>query len=559
MKTSKFFLAFVIVLTLCLFNCKKTVEELSTINAPAVKTAFVVQIFDAATQELIGMKSGQEIKVTILGTDKNLVSDIFGRSVTSLSTHQGIISLSIAGTTTPSADNPVDFVVDLSCDGYLHGSLPIRIASEGGHSFIARLVDPKNPPEGVSVFEGVVGRTLIDGTLENKIDVSTPPVQQTMATTHVVIAEGTKILDESGTPLSGDLTFLIAYYSNQSPIALDCFPGSFCVKTDEGGMQGKGLFFSGGWADYELSDQSGRVAKSFSKPISLTIDVPPNTYNPETKAKIKTGDYYPIWNYRYSDGVWEYENEGLLQGPSGNGNYYVEYQASHFSLKNVDWYTWNDILMITEYLMFKSSLANSQFQVGRRYLKNLPFGNKSITVTTDSIDIPNISIARVIFKEQTTGFIYWSSGYLESLGDNFYIPDGPCKLPTEIEVWGGCPYSKLGSILVDNICDEDSFSIPLKFTKQPAGQIMNVDFSLTVNCEFARLRPNISAFYDDGCGWKYIGQVINGHITVPGLETGKGYSFGVWLEDKWFDEFYTIDKTSYTWSIDLPESVCNKY
>jgi len=551
MKTSKFFLAFVIVLTLCLFNCKKTVQELSTINAPAVKTAFVVQIFDAATQELIGMKSGKEIKVTILGADKNLVSDIFGRSVTSLSTHQGIISLTIAGTTTPSADNPVDFVVDLSCEGYLHGSLPIRIASEGGHSFIARLVDPKNPPEGVSVFEGLVGRTSIDGTLENKIDVSTPPVQQTMATTHVVIAEGTKILDESGTPLSGDLTFQIAYYSNQSPIALDCFPGSFCVKTDEAGMQGKGLFFSGGWADYELSDQSGRAAKTFSKPISLTIDVPPNTYNPETKAKIKTGDYYPIWNYRYSDGVWEFENEGLLQGPSGNGNYFIEYQASHFSKKNADKKKGGEQQWIKDVKKHKKAGEGDVFDLLNGTNKNLSSPASEIYSTPDNV--------RIAFIEQSTGFIYWSSGFLNSTGDQVYIPDAPCELPTIIEVWGGCPYYLMGSKVVNDLCTEDPIEIDLTNPTSPGGELINVDFSLTVNCEFARLRPNISAFYDDGCGWKYIGQVVNGHITVPGLETGKGYSFGVWLDDKWFDEFYTIDKTFYTWSIDLPESVCGKY
>jgi len=139
------------------------------------------------------------------------------------------------------------------------------------------------------------------------------------------------------------------------------------------------------------------------------------------------------------------------------------------------------------------------------------------------------------------------------------IPFKTLSLPTVIEVWGGCPYYLMGSKVVNDLCTEDPIEIDLTNPTSPGGELINVDFSLTVNCEFARLRPNISAFYDDGCGWKYIGQVVNGHITVPGLETGKGYSFGVWLDDKWFDEFYTIDKTFYTWSIDLPESVCGKY
>ena len=58
---------------------------------------------------------------------------------------------------------------------------------------------------------------------------------------------------------------------------------------------------------------------------------------------------------------------------------------------------------------------------------------------------------------------------------------------------------------------------------------------------------------------KYVGQVENGSITVPGLEMGKGYSFGVWINDFWFDEFYTITETSFTWSIDLPQDVCESY
>jgi hypothetical protein len=285
-------------------------------------------------------------------------------------------------------------------------------------------------------------------------------------------------------------------------------------------------------------------------PISLTIDVPPNTYNPETKAKIKTSDYYPIWNYRYSDGVWEFENEGLLQGPSGNGNYFIEYQASHFSKKNADkkkdepldqfnknTRIWNDRLLLEQ----------------QENDKTLEASNNSVVVLETPSNI------RLVFKEQSSNFIYWSSGFLNAQGDKVYIPDAPCELPTIIEVWGGCPYYLMGSKIVNDLCTEDPIEIDLTNPTSPGGELINVDFSLTVNCEFARLRPNISAFYDDGCGWKYIGQVVNGHITVPGLETGKGYSFGVWLDDKWYDEFYTIDKTFYTWSIDLPETVCGKY
>lgn len=561
MKTQKSAFIVLFVFTICFLNCKKTIENLTTIDSPEVKTAFVVQLFDAKTNKLIGQDSDKEIRVTVLGTDRSSVKTVFGKSVSQLTTHKGVIALSISNTINPSAEDPVEFVLDFECDGYLHGSIPVQIASMGGHSFIARLVDASNPPDGISIFNGVVGRSNSEGITESQIMASTPPVQQTLATTQVIIPEGSKILDKSGNPLTGDLSLRMAYYSNQSPEVLDCFPGSFCVKTEENGIPGNALFFSGGWADYELTDQSGLVAKTFSNPIDIMLEIPPNTFNPETNSQIQTGEFYPVWNYRYTDGTWELENEGLLKGPSSHGNFYVDYQAFHFSKKNTDKKKcpeqkpppdcdrakdWRKYLSMDQKL-FLNDEKNNQ--------KSYAFLNNN----SETYSVP--SNIRLVLKEPTTNFVYWSSGYLDSYtqGDQIYLPDAPCDLPSIFEVWGGCPYSLLGSELVNNLCLLDPVEIQLSNPNPPTGSYVNVELTITVNCDFAHIRPNISAFYEDGCGWKYIGQVVNGKITMPGLEMNKGYAFGVWINDYWFDEFFTINQTSYTWNIDVPENICNSY
>ncbi len=555
MKTKFFLFGIVMMMLITLLNCKKSSVITTTIDAPAVTTSFVVQFFDAADQTLIGMNSSREIKITVLGKNASEVKDVFGRSVSSVSTHKGIIALTVNHSLTPSAASPVTFVLDINCEGYLHASLPVEIASTGGHSFIVRLVNPLAPPDGVAVFEGIVGRASANGALESEIDASTPPVQQTQATTKIKILAGTIIRDASGAPLSGDLTLQMVYYSNQSPVVLDCFPGSFCVKADNGGILSNGLFFSGGWADYKMTDASGKIAATVSDSMMVTMDVPSNTYNPQTKTLIKAGDYFPIWSYNFSNGTWEFENEGLVQGPKRSGPLCIIYPTIKMPTKrNVD--KW-----INSVIPVYKIIDEIYYTIYGLYIINIRGVYKTSNTSNATLagaSSPLGSI-RLIYKEKSTGFIYWSSGYLNASGDRYHIPDQPCDIPTVIEVWGGCPNALLGSQEVNNLCTNDSLGIKLDNYQQPAGTVMDVVVNVTANCEFVRIKPNVSAFYDDGCGWKYIGETVNGKITIPGLEKGKGYSFGAWIDDNWFSDFYIVNEANYSWNIELPQSICSKY
>lgn len=537
------------ILAFLLLLCKKEDVLRVKIEAPPVETAFVVQIFDAQSGELIGLKSSSTITVEVSGPDKILVTDIFGRQVSKTKTSNGILSLAVSSARAPSANNPIDFVLNFASDGYLRGSLPIRIASTGGHSFIARLVNTSNPPVGVTIFEQTVGETSIDGTVQHAISAQTAGDTETQASTSVYIPAGTRVSDRDNQPLNGSLTFQIAYYSNQSDAALDCFPGSFCVKTEQNSVQSTALFISGGWADYLLTDEAGRTAANFSQPITISIDVPSNTFNPETKQLIRAGDYFPIWDYRFSDGVWVYEDEGLLHGPDANGNFFISYETDHLSRKNVDKETGDEAPVV----------------------KNIRRRNETIQELLDG-DYKQIEVVkgqdgvfgepnniRFVFREANTGFIYWSSGYLNSNNDQIYLPDAPCNFPTIIEVWGGCPYTLWGQTEVSNFCGDETIEIALNNPGYTGGQVVNVEVTVYANCSETTILPNISAFYDDGCGWKYIGQVETGFIMVPGLEIGKGYSFGVWIDDNWFEEFFVIEETSYTWNVELPESICSAY
>lgn len=566
MKKNYYYAAIVVLILLCSASCSKVVEDLLTYNAPEVKTAFVVQIYDARTKELIGQNSNHEVRVIVKGKDKSLIKDLFGRSVSNIVTHKGIVSLSVSKNVTPSTGQPVEFVLQIESSGYITGSLPIVITSTGDHSFIARLVNLQMPPEGVTIFEGVIGSCGPDGIISENIFVATPPEPLNGAFTEINMTAGTLIKNATGELLSGQLTGRMVYYCNQYPDVLDCFPGSFCVKTLENGENGHNLFFSGGWADYEITDQTGKTAKTFNPPVQIKMDVPLKTYNPETKTLIQPGDYYPIWDYDFNKGIWVFENEGLLQGPASNGNLFINFSSTHFSKKNTDKKKcqqatppedctrakdWRKYLDMDQNLNIRSEKNNP--------LKKTTAKQKKNSAGTVTFTVP--SNIRIILKEQSTDFVYWSSGYLNTYQDeeSIYIPDLPCDLPTNVEIWGGCPYTLLGTTLVNDLCPDDPIIVPLSNPNPPSGNYTSVGFTVRVNCDFAHLRPNIQAFVDYGCGWKYIGMIENGQITVHGLEMGQGYSFGIWLEDQWFDEFFIVNQEQYVWDVDLPDDVCEGY
>lgn len=531
-----------------LFSCKKTVQNVLTFNAPEVETAIVIQVYQAGTSDLIGMNGSGTINLSIEGEDKGLVRDIFGRAITSLTTSKGIYAFAIANTVAPSLSDPVELVFVFTASGYQEASMPVRLVSTGDHSFIVHLLKLDNPPNGVVISEGQVGSTDANGVLQNSIETETTPAPLTNALTRITVPAGTVLKDASGNPLTGDITSRIIYYSNQSPDAVACFTGGFCVKIkNEVGVIDNTLFFTGGWADYDLMDEQGRFVSCFSNPVNIYFEVPVNTFNPETKTLVKAGDYFPMWNYNLNDGLWEFENEGLVQGPSGSGNWFIEYESTHFSKKNADKTNYDEIQWIKDLKGHRDEVQ----------LRNSGQGQKNGDSFSED-GFTTSEIIRLVFIEKSTGAVYWSSGYLKSSGDNVYIPDAPCNLETKVQVWGGCPYAMLGETIVNDLCTQDPISIPLN-NPTGSGELVDVTVSVFANCELSRIRPNISAFYEDGCGWKYVGQVVNGEITIHGLETGKGYSFGAWIDDYWFDEFFTINETSYTWNIDLPAEICSMY
>ncbi|MCD4746389.1 MAG: hypothetical protein K8R58_08825, partial [Bacteroidales bacterium] len=83
------------------------------------------------------------------------------------------------------------------------------------------------------------------------------------------------------------------------------------------------------------------------------MDIPDNTYNPQTHTTVQDGDEIPLWSYEETTGEWSYEKTGTIIW-NNKGKFEIKSELSHLSYWNWDWY-WEDVCYNGAYLLFNSS------------------------------------------------------------------------------------------------------------------------------------------------------------------------------------------------------------
>lgn len=124
------------------------------VKADFIKTQMAVSFVDAATGEPV-----DGVKVNIVGQAKDDVVNIAGN--TDFQVGEGIITLALKRTATPSDGNPLTFAVLANAPGYLASSQTIKLQSSGMYMYEIRMVNTKAPyPQGVT---NRVGEVLNNG------------------------------------------------------------------------------------------------------------------------------------------------------------------------------------------------------------------------------------------------------------------------------------------------------------------------------------------------------------------------------------------------------------
>lgn len=162
-----------------------------------------------------------------------------------------------------------------------------------------------------------------------------------VGTAKIVIPAGTVAKDASGNVASGSLKLSVIKYSNAEADSLAAFPGGFAVSAvTETGTTATGPFVTGGFAQFNVTDSTGKAIKNFDTPVQLSIDLPKTSINPNTKATVKAGDTYPVWSFDEITGKWKFEANGVIseKTPEDPSNFQVNFSANHLSYWNLDYF-----------------------------------------------------------------------------------------------------------------------------------------------------------------------------------------------------------------------------
>jgi len=481
---------------------------------------------------------GVTVRLTVNGDDAAQVVNLNGAAQTDFELSEGIVSFALTEASIPSDNDPVELLLIARAAGYLSTSLPLKIYQTGSKTFRLYMIKIDDPPEGVAQEEGS-GQADNAGTLLQDVDVEvTEPV--TGAKSSVELPQGLMLYTEDGTPLQGNLNVLLVYNNNQSDASLASFPGGFDVTVDQNGTVTEGgLFVSAGLATVEISDAAGNVAHTFGYNAgagkrlgraltdedtlpTIRVGVPSDTYNPETGGLVADGDEIDIWLYDVEGGVWEHSSRDSITDPDGRSDYSVKFTVDHLTPCNPDWWwfintCWVDRMV---YILGNDDLVPLMIRL------KMADGSGYVWTAYNIIDEVHLQLRALV------------------------------NTPYIIEAWTDCGEESqlVGSVTVNPLCGTTGIQLTVTI---PDIETTEKTIQLSGYCECDDnlvVRPNSNTIWyqNTQCGagsWIAIGSVVNGELTIEGLEIGVTYLFGTW-----YGGWYQIAATIYEdYSVYVPD------
>lgn len=457
------------------------------------KNLVSVMVVDANTGAPVEL-GDTPMTVTVSGEDKDRVVDAEGNPVEGGEFTSSIFDLYVKGGTGYSEKNPVNFSIVTSVDGYISGSSTVVLGQSKDISSEIRLVSISSTPEGVVADQREIG-SASNGVISSTVDVDFPVESKTGAQTSVNIPASTVLTDSDGNRLSGTLTATMAYFNDRSDSSIASFPGGLVVTTQgSDGTQSDGIFSTAGFLAFEISDSNGKKASSFSKSLTMTMQLPEGTKHPLTGVAIKKGDVIPVWSYNESTGEWSDEGDGAV-GSLSDGLYTVTFKTNHLSYYNLDW-------------------KDDRCDVSRKI--NITGNTKEIPLDIELKSQSGTGFYRFLKHEQMSGDV-----------NKLYFYRAPETIPMTINAY--TDGEKVGSVLVDSLCGETSVSLPVTITEY---ERVDVPVDVAFVCEEHNVDDSDLkgyAYYRSGtcsgptCSYKFIGQYDNGEFTLEQLKKGEEY------------------------------------
>lgn len=322
-----------------------------------LKNRYQVVLTDAITDEPIN----DSLAVTFVGDAELKAADGSSLNGKTVTTTTGIVGLGATFTGT-ARDFSVQ-VADNSGKGWLAtGTRVVGEAAAGDADTLVEIklinrqrtaaVNASAKPIAMNVQTGSAGS---NGALVAPVAANTAPKTvtnqegqaETIGTARLELAAGTIGRRADGTPAAaGPVTVSSTYFANANEESLSAFPGGFSAPVEvpagssavlNGVPPTEGIFITGGFAQFNVSDSSGQPIRTFDQPVRVGIDLPKSSRD-EGGNPITVGSQYPIWSYNESTGKWVFEKLGVVaeKSPADPSNFTVTFETTHLSYWNLD-------------------------------------------------------------------------------------------------------------------------------------------------------------------------------------------------------------------------------
>jgi hypothetical protein len=499
-------LASIVLLGILLNSCKNPGEGVTiNINTNVLKAPTAVRFVNAVKN---APHQPGSFPITIGGKDAALV--VTASNKTTFTATDGRIFLALKKGVIPSESNPIIFTIAAEVPGFTPATHTFRITKDKPMLVEIPMVEYANPVKGTSAR--VQDDPLVGGTTATAITIETPLTLGMTEQATISIAPGTKFLDAAGNVINAArLETRVVNYGSDAPESLAAFPGGFNATTVLGengqAIPGGAAFITAGFIAIDMY-AGGTEVKSFSKPLTVKMGISKTLLNPETGAKVKVGDVWPVWSLDDKTGQWAYEAKSTVVA-NADGDFIASFSPTHLSF-------WN-------------------------FNHVLNFCQNELTITFNA---PNyLDGVYSVEMRNDRGYKYETSLIItDKLSNTFRAPVGNAKfivrdanrnIVAETDLFDAC----------------NANSIAVSMPNAVAIDIVNVMMKLKGVCPNKPLDANVTAWvyvYELSKGPTFANLVymINGTVNLT-VKNNTKYRVQAWYGDKWNTTDILFTKTNF--------------
>ena len=291
-----------------------------------VETTFQVPVSSIISVHFRKVVSGlpvedQPIQVALASDPPDIIVSLDNQPIKSLVTSNSRLSFALDSDVEPTENNPIYIHLSAKIDGYIDWQQTLKIINSNPTIFYGDLVPVDSPPSGI-----LLKKTSIQ--LDSQGRVQSHPLEIRLSSptndfrVHAMLPVGTRILDNQGSPLQGEIDVTFVVYDARKSKALTQYQNAFATAID---LADKSKRFSGLipflWMDFDITDQNGRKGTRFDtvsvvlsnkikSPVSndkilQTMMTLNSTFpNHETQSFLQEGDQAVAWNYDQNTKEW---------------------------------------------------------------------------------------------------------------------------------------------------------------------------------------------------------------------------------------------------------------